>query len=126
MSLEKDSQAKTAKIPDDVIAICAANAVLRTPGVADLSSGFSDTISKNILGKDPLYTGIKVSQSEEGASLDVYVIVKFGVNIPEVSWEIQGNVKLSVTDITDIPVKAVNIHIQGVSSLDDSEEEDNK
>lgn len=119
MNSEKESQSKTVKIPDDVIAICAVNAIQRTPGVADLSSGFSDTISKNILGRDPLYKGVKVAQTEDGAVLDVYLLVEYGVNIPEVAWEIQENVKMAVTDITDIPVKAVNIHIQGVKAVDE-------
>ena len=114
MSQNKENRSAPPKISSDVIAICAANATLKTEGVADLSSGFSDTISKNLLGKEPLYTGIKVSQGTDGTTLDIFVVVKYGYKIPEVAWDIQENVKLSVTDITEVPVKSVNIHIQGV------------
>ncbi|MFA5638259.1 MAG: Asp23/Gls24 family envelope stress response protein [Anaerovoracaceae bacterium] len=114
MNYSKDDRNAPQKISDDAIAICAANATLRTEGVADLSSGFSDTIQKNILGREPLYKGIKVSQGTDGTTLDIFVFVKYGSKIPEVSWDIQENVKLCVTDITEVPVKSVNIHIQGV------------
>ena len=40
------------RISDEVIAVCAINAALKTEGVADLSGGFSNTLSKNILGKE--------------------------------------------------------------------------
>lgn len=101
-------------VSDDVIAICTVNAALRTAGVAGFSSGITDTISKNFLGKEPLYKGIKVSQNDDGIHLDLYIIVDYGVNIPSVAWDIQENVKHEVENMTDIEVKAVNIHVQGV------------
>ena len=61
-----------------------------------------------------MYKGIKISQSDEGITIDIYVIVEYGVKIPAVAWDIQENVKKEVEDITDFPVKAVNIHVQGV------------
>lgn len=123
MPIEKEEKIAPVKISDDVIAICAANATLKTVGVADLSSGFSDTISKNILGRDPLYTGIKVGQNEEGITIDVYVLVDFGAKIPAVAWDIQENVKNAINEMTELNVDAVHIHIQGVVA---TEEKDDK
>lgn len=123
MGIGADEKLGTLKISDDVIAICTMNAALKTKGVAELSGGFSDNFSKNILGKDPLYKGIKVNQSEDGISIDVFIIVEYGVKIPEVAWNIQENVKKEVEHITDAVVKAVNIHVQGVHFPD---EEDRK
>ena len=104
------------RISDDVTAVCAVNATLRTPGVAGLSGGLGDTISKTITGKDSLSKGIKVSQTEEGVSLDVFVTVKYGVKIPVVAWDIQNNVKRELESMTDRRVLAVNIHVQGVEN----------
>ena len=114
MPIEKEEKLSHIKISDDVIAICAANATLKTVGVANLSSGFSDTLSKNILGRDPLYTGIKVEQKADGITIDVYVLVDFGTKIPEVAWDIQENVRNAINEMTEITVTAVHIHIQGV------------
>jgi len=104
------------KISDEVIAICAINATIRTPGVANMTGGLSDSITKTIMGKDPLSKGVKVNQSEDGIEVDVYVIVDYGVKIPQVAWEIQGRVKKEVESMTDREVIAVNIHVQGVEA----------
>ncbi|HEY9758972.1 MAG TPA: Asp23/Gls24 family envelope stress response protein [Oculatellaceae cyanobacterium] len=81
MSTATEEKLGTLKISDDVIAVCARNATLKTKGVADLSSVFSDSISKNIFGKEPLYKGIKVNQNDEGISIDIYIVVEYGVKI---------------------------------------------
>jgi len=114
LSSENNEKAGAVKISDDVIAVCVVNAVLGTKGVAGLSPVFSDNFSKNFFGKDPPYKGIKISQSEDGISVDIYVIVHYGIKIPAVAWDIQENVKKEIVEIIDAPVKAVNIHVQGV------------
>lgn len=121
MSAATEEKLGTLKISDEVIAVCARNATLKTRGVADLSSVFSDSISKNIFGKEPLYKGIKVNQNEEGIGIDIYIIVEYGVKIPEVAWDIQENVKKEVESMTDAVVKAVNIHVQGVHFTDEED-----
>jgi len=40
--------------------------------------------------------------------------VEYGVRIPDVSWQIQENVKKAVETMTGLNVVEVNIHIQGV------------
>lgn len=121
MSAGSDEKLGTLKISDEVIAVCTMNATLKTKGVAGLSSVFSDNISKNIFGKEPLYKGIKVNQNDDGIGIDIYIIVEYGVKIPEVAWDIQENVKKEVEAMTDAVVKAVNIHVQGVHFTDEED-----
>lgn len=102
------------KISDEVIAVCAVNAALKTEGVASLAGGLSNALSKNILGKELMSKGIKVSQADDGVEIDVHIIVKYHVKIPAVAWDIQENVKKEVQSMTELTVKAVNIHVQGV------------
>lgn len=104
----------TIKFSDEVIAVCAANATLKTKGVADLAGDFTNLLSKSILGKELLSKGVKVSQTEEGVIVDVFVIVEYKVNIPSVAWDIQEHVKNEIVEMTELKVSAVNINIQGV------------
>ncbi len=104
----------TIKVSDEVIAVLAANASLKTKGVADLAGDFTNTLSKSILGKELLSKGVKASQNDEGVIVDVFVIVEYKVNIPSVAWDIQENVKKEITSMTGMKVNAVNINIQGV------------
>ena len=104
----------TIKFSDEVIAVCAANATLKTKGVADLAGDFTNLLSKSILGKELLSKGVKVSQTEEGVIVDVFVIVEYKVNIPSVAWDIQEHVKSEIVETTELKVSAVNTNIQGV------------
>lgn len=114
MSTNREHGENNIKIPDEVIAVCAVNATLKTEGIASMDGGISNAISKNFLGKELLAKGTKVSQTEDGVEIDVHIIVKYHTRIPAVAWEIQENVKKEVQSMTELKVKAVNIHVQGV------------
>ena len=118
MGMAAEDKLGTVKIADDVIAICVMNATLKTKGVSALFGGISESLQKNILGKQPSIKGIKVSQSDEGIYLDINVIVEYGVKIPAVAWDIQENVKQEIENMIDEEVKAINIHVQGVHFKD--------
>lgn len=102
------------EISDEAIAVCAMNAALRTGGIADLSGGIRESLSRNILRKELMSKGVKISQADDGVLIDIYVIVRYGVKIPEAAWDLQENVKKDVEHMAKLPVKAVNIHVQGV------------
>ena len=110
----QDEKLGTIKISDDVITVCAAGAVTGVKGVYALTGGLTDSLSKNILGIEPGGKGIKLSRDDDKLSLDVYVIVEYKVKIPQLAWEIQSTVKKELEAITDLTVKEVNIHVQGV------------
>lgn len=113
--MNNEEKIGSVKIADDVIATCAMSATTKTEGVSDLSAGITDTISKNILGKTSLSKGIKILQEEQGITVDVHIVVEYGVKIPEVAWNVQENVKKEIESITGLKIKSVNIFVQGVS-----------
>jgi len=106
------------KIADNVIAVCAINAVMKTDGVAGLTGGITDSITESLLGRESLSKGVKVDQTEEGIVLDIYLIVYYGVKIPDVAWNIQNRVKEEIETMTDKKVARVNIHVQGVAAAE--------
>ena len=102
------------KLPDEVIAVSTARAVLDTRGVAELSGGIGDQITKTLLRKEQLSKGIRIDQNDEGIDLDIYILVYYGARIPEIAWQIQKNVKRNVEQLTEKKVLAVNVHVKGV------------
>lgn len=114
------------KLPDDVIAIAAARAVLDTKGVAELSGGIGNSISKTLLRKEQLSKGMKIDQTDEGILLDVYIVVYYGARIPEIAWQIQKNVKKSIQQLSERKVLAVNVHVQGVKQKDSKKDNKNE
>ena len=94
---------------DEVVAIIAGLAAMEIPGVSAMSSGIMEK-----LGKKNLSRGVKVEVGEKEAAIDLYLIVDYGVRIPDISWNIQENVKKTVETMTGLHVIEVNIHIQGI------------
>ncbi len=104
------------KISNDVVAVIAGVAVSEVPGVASMSGGFAGGISEVLSGKKNLSKGIKVDAGEKDVKIDVNIIVEYGSRIPDVAFEIQNRVKKSVENMTGLKVSEVNVHVQGVKT----------
>lgn len=113
---EKDEEILT--VSDDVLAVCAINATLKTEGVAEMAGGITNTISKSIRGRELVAKGAKVTRSNDQIEIDLHVIVSYGCKIPQVAWDIQDNVKNEIRSMTNMKLNAVNIHIEGVKKDD--------
>lgn len=100
-------------ISEEVISTIAEKTVMSVPGVYDISGGLIDGIT-NMLGSKRT-SGIKVDINEKTISLDIYLIVEYGVKIPDIAWDIQDKVKKTLEEIVGMTVAAVNIHIQGIN-----------
>ena len=109
------------KIADDVIAVIAGAAASEVPGVAAMAGGFAGGISEVFSGKKNLAKGIKVEAGEKETKIDVSIVVEYGVRIPDVAFEIQNRVKKAVEGMTGLKVVEVNVHIQGVNTETNTE-----
>lgn len=102
------------RIADEVVAIVAGIATTEVAGVAGMSGGIVGGIAE-ILGAKNLTKGVKVEVGEKEAAIDLFIIVEYGVRIPDVCWDIQEKVKKAVESMTGLNVVEVNVHIQGVN-----------
>jgi uncharacterized alkaline shock family protein YloU len=115
------------KISVDVISTIAGMAASEIEGVNCMYSSFAGGIAEMLGAKKGTGRGVKVEMSENSVLIDLYVVVDYGVRIPELAWEIQENVKNNVETMTGMEVEKVNIHIEGVSFAKETEaqKEDN-
>lgn len=111
------------KIANDVVAVIAGVAVSEVPGVASMSGGFAGGITEVLSGKKSLSKGIKVDADEKEVKIDVNIIVEYGSRIPDVAFEIQNRVKKAVENMTGLKVAEVNVHVQGVKTEKEEDEE---
>lgn len=102
------------RIADEVVAIIAGLAATEIKGVAGMSGGIAGGIAE-MLGRKNLGKGVKVEVGEREAAVDMFVIVEYGVKIPEVALQIQESVKNAIEGMTGLSVVEVNIHILGVA-----------
>lgn len=103
------------KISVDVVSTIAGIATTELDGVAGMYSSFAGGIAEKLGARKNPTKGVKVDMGEDAVSIDLYIVVDYGVRIPELAWEIQENVKNNVETMTGLPVDKVNIHIEGVS-----------
>lgn len=102
------------KIADEVVSIVAALAATEVPGVAGMSGGLAGGIAE-LLGKKNFSKGVKVIVSGKTVAIEIYVIIEYGICIPDVAIEIQEKVKEAVENMTAFEVTTVDIHVQGIS-----------
>lgn len=114
VNANENQELGTIKISEEVVSVIAGLAATEVPGVAGMSGGVVDGISE-MLGRKNLGKGVKVEVGEKEVSIDLYLIVDYGVRIPEVAWNVQENVKNAVENMTGLKVVEVNIHVQGVN-----------
>jgi uncharacterized alkaline shock family protein YloU len=108
------SELGVVKIADEVVSIVAGLAAADIEGVASMSGGIAGGIAE-VLGRRNLSKGVKVEVGAEDTKIDIYIIVKYGVRIPDVAWDIQEAVKKAVETMTGLKVTHVNVHVQGVN-----------
>lgn len=113
INVEEDSGKVT--ISDEVVATISGIAAMEVEGVTGMAGSAIGDIAEKLGAKKSPGKGVKVVVDESGATIDIYIIVEFGRRIPELSWEVQENVKNSVETMTGMDVRAVNVRIEGVS-----------
>ncbi len=91
-----------------------AKKVLECHDVIRLMGGIGETLSINIFGQGNEIPGIKLTRDKDHITVNVHIVVRYGANIPQVSYDIQNNVKTMIEKRTKLTVDAVNVGVEGV------------
>ena len=103
-------------INNNVIAIIAHETAKKVPGVVELQGSLADDLA-GIIGKKSKDKGIRVEkEGEELLTIDLNVVLEFGVRIPSICTQLQAAVKEAVEEMTGQQVYAVNVVVQGIRS----------
>ena len=101
------------------IASIAHRAALESYGVVGLTvKNLAEGLTQALV-KDPT-RGVDCDFTEEGVTIDLYIIVEYGTRIKMVASSVADNVRYQVEKTVGLPVKNVNVHIRGlrISDLD--------
>lgn len=120
---QKNGTLGAIRIADEVVSIIAGLAATEVDGIAGMSGGLVGGIAE-MLGKKNFAKGVKVEVGEKEAAVDLYIIVKYGVRIPDVALAAQENVKQAIETMTGLTVVEVNIHVQGVGFPEEEKKEE--
>ena len=121
--IQKNGSLGAIRIADEVVSIIAGLAATEVEGIAGMSGGMAGGIAE-MLGRKNFAKGVKVEVGEKEAAVDLYIIVKYGVRIPDIALAAQENVKQAIETMTGLTVVEVNVHVQGVSFPQDEDKSD--
>lgn len=105
------------KISNDVVTRIAQEAAIRVDGVYN-SYTTKREIGDLLTGRNTSKT--TVSGDEQRSIVDISIVVEYGKNIVEIAEAVQDVVKESLENMTDLAIEAVNVHINGIRTEEES------
>ena len=101
-------------VTDEAIALVAAHSTLECYGVVDLVAKKAKDVFLELVNKPSKTRGIKVLTIGDRISIDIDLLLKYGVSINAVAESVRRQVKYNVEKFTGMIVDAVNINVAGV------------
>lgn len=101
------------------IATIAYHAALQSYGVVGLApKNLVDGLTQ-VLVQDPTH-GVEVNYDGESIEIDLYIVIEYGTRIKSVAGSVSNTVRYQVERTLGMPVKEVNVHVNGlrISDLD--------
>lgn len=102
-------------IANDVIATLVGTSTTEVIGVVGMTSrnAVRDT-ARQILRQENFERGVVVNSDKNGTSIDVFIVVRYGVKISEVAKNVQERVRFNLENQLGLFDVAVNIFVQNV------------
>jgi uncharacterized alkaline shock family protein YloU len=60
--------------------------------------------------------GIEIGRDGDEVTIDLHVVVEYGLNLAEVASSVRNRVAYEVERLTGLPVRAVEVHVDAVRS----------
>ena len=117
MALRTINALGSISVTDTVVASIAGRLALECYGVVDkvpkkLSDIMEDLFRKN--RKDTYGRGVRVSTKGDRISIEIFVVLKFGLSISAVSESLKSTIKYGVENFTGMIVSSVAVNVVGV------------
>ncbi|UOQ93699.1 Asp23/Gls24 family envelope stress response protein [Halobacillus shinanisalinarum] len=121
LNVTEGSTLGNVEIAPEVIEVIAGIAVSEVAGVASMRGNFASGVVER-LGKKNHGKGVKVELTEDGILIEAFVVMDYGISIPDTAKKIQDNTRQALKNMTALEIKEINVHIVGVQ-MEGKEEE---
>lgn len=104
-------------ISDQVLMDLAGYAALESYGVVGMASPTLVDEVVQLLPRNKLRRGVRISMADENAEIpgavevDLYVVIEYGTNLSQVSHNLADSVRYTLTEFADIAVGRVDVHV---------------
>ncbi len=113
MGMNSEKEMGKIDISEDVIASIASLATMEVDGVVEMVGGLTKDIAAKLSKKYPA-KGVKITSDDNDISVDLFLVLKYGVQIQQVASQVQEKVKHSIEVMTGFNVVQVNVNVEGV------------
>ncbi len=101
-------------IEDSVFASLAGMSAMESYGIVGMATKDAKDGLFKLLKSDLLTKGIKIYIKDNSITIDMYVILEYGVKISTVCKNIINSVKFNIENLTGFKVDKVNVFVQGI------------
>lgn len=104
----------TITISNEVTARIAGIAAMECYGIVGMAAKNVKDGFVQLLKKESLTKGIRLTVNEDTLIIDLHIIVEYGTNIPAIGDTLVSTVKYRVEEYIGLPVEKINIFVEGV------------
>lgn len=101
------------EIAPEVIEVIIGIAASQVDGVYSMRGSLANSVNE-LFGRKSRGKGVKLGQSMETLTVEIYVFLNYGVSVPKVASEIQEKIKQQLLFMTGLELATVDIYVQGV------------
>lgn len=112
--MEVVSERGKIRISNEVFMLIAKKTVEEIEGIVSFSGGLPVGITEFFSRSTASKKGVKVTSEETQVVINLSVVIRYGIIIPEVIRTVQEKVKKAVEAMTDIEVGQINVFVQGI------------
>lgn len=101
-------------INNNVIAEIAGAVATKCYGVVGMASRNKKDGIVNLLLPDTITKGINVTIQEDGVTVEMHIVVEYGININTICKSIVNRVRYTIESFVGLKVNKVNVRVEGV------------
>jgi uncharacterized alkaline shock family protein YloU len=102
-------------ISNDAIARIVGETTLECYGVVGMvARGPVKGPVRRLLGRDATTQGIEIGREGDEVTIDLHVVVEYGLNLAEVASTVRNRVSYEVERLTRLQVRTVEVHVDDV------------
>ncbi len=114
MSVNTNNSYGRITITEEAIAQIAGFSALECYGVVELVSKRLTDSFADLFRKSKMSRGVRVLASGDRIFIDIYIILKYGVNIEAVAQSLKKTVKYDVEKFSGMVVDTINVNVLGI------------
>lgn len=114
MSAKLENALGKTYINDQAIATIAGMCALDCYGIVGMTAKGAKDGFAQLLGRDNVSRGISVTTKDDDITIELFVILEYGISIQTVAENIIDNVKYYVEKYTGLKVSSVNVTVESI------------